>query len=62
MKLAKNNLTVIEVTDDWSIYCEIALGWMLVDPMNSIAPGNDLVPSDDKPLSEPMLTQIDVTI
>ena len=48
----------------WGISCEIVLIWMsldLTDDVN-IGSGNGLVPSGNKPLPEPMLTQISVTI
>ena len=49
----------ILVIDGWGISCEIALNitglhWWSVN----IGSGNDLVPSGNKPLPEPMLTQI----
>ena len=42
--------------DIFSIPCEIALRLV------NISSGNDLVPSDNKPLPEPMLTKLYVTI
>ena len=54
----------ILVIDGWGISCEIALmnvtelRWWSVN----IGSGNGLVPSGNKPLPEPMLTQISVTI
>ena len=55
----------ILVIDGWSISCEIALIWM---PLGlhwwsvNIGSGNGLVTSGNKPLPEPMLTQIFVAI
>ena len=49
----------ILVIDDWGISCEIALTWKpqrLTDDVN-IGSGNGLVPSGNKPLPEPILTQ-----
>ena len=55
----------ILVIDGWGIFCEIALiyivtrlHWWSVN----IGSGNVFVPSGDKPLPEPMLTQISITI
>ena len=54
----------ILVIDGWGIFCEIALmnvtglHWQLVN----IGSGNGLVPSGNKPLPEPMMTQISVAI
>ena len=57
---------LILVIDGWSISCKIVLKWM---PTNgpywwyiNIGSGNGLVPSGNKPLPEPMLTQISVAI
>ena len=53
----------ILVIDGRVISCEINLRWMsqgLTD--DNIGSGNGLVPSGNKPLSEPMLTQIHVAI
>ena len=47
--------------DILSISCEIAIRWMPLDlpgDQSNFGSGNDLVPSDTKPLPEPMLTQI----
>ena len=53
------------VIDGWGVFCEIApnmnvsgLYWWSVN----IGSGNGLVPSDNKPLPEPMLTRISVAI
>ena len=50
--------------DGWGIFCEIALGWMSLDLIDesNIGSGNGLVPSANKALPEPMLTQIHVAI
>ena len=53
----------ILVIDDWGISCEIALIWMSLDFTDdqstlNIGSGNGLVPTGNKPLPEPMLTQI----
>ena len=50
----------ILVIDGWGISCEIALIWMSLDFV--IGSGNGLVSSGNKPLPEPMLTQISVGI
>ena len=51
----------ILVIDGWGISCEIALIWMSLGlhwwSVNT-GSGNGLVPSGNKPLPEPMLTQI----
>ena len=50
------------MTDGWCISCEIALIGMSLDFADdqswNIGSGNGLVPSGNKPLPEPMLTQI----
>ena len=49
------------VNGGWSISYEIALRWMpqdLTDDKSNIGSGNGLVPWGNKPLPEPMLTQI----
>ena len=55
----------IVVIDDWGICCEIVLLWISLDfkwwSVN-IGSGNGLVPSGNKLLPEPMLTQIYVAI
>ena len=52
----------ILVIDGWGISCEIALIWMSFDFTewwsDNIGSGNGLVASGNKPLPEPMLTQI----
>ena len=51
--------------DDLCSSCEIVLTWMpqdLTDDKVNIGSGNGLVPSGNKPLPEPMLTQIYVAI
>ena len=50
----------ILVIDGGSISCEIVLTWTLKDL--NIGSGNGLVPSGNKPLPEPMLTQFSVAI
>ena len=55
----------ILVIDDRGICCEIAQIWMsldFTDDQVNIGSGNGLVPSGNKPLPEPMLTQISVAI
>ena len=42
----------------WGISYEITVKWMPLDLTDYIGSGNGLVPSGDKPLPEPMLTQI----
>ena len=51
----------ILVIDGWDISCEIFLLWISMDlkwRSVNIGSGNGLVPSGNKPLPEPMLTQI----
>ena len=51
----------ILVIDGWGISCEVALIWMSLGLhwwSVNIGSGNGLVPSGNKPLPEPMLTQI----
>ena len=53
----------ILVTDGWGISCEIVLKWMSLGLhwwSVNIGSGNGLMPSGNKPLPEPMLTQISV--
>ena len=55
-------LKQVLVIDSWDISCEIALRWMSLDLANdqwqvNIGSGNDSVPSGNKPLPEPLLTQ-----
>ena len=53
-------MTILE-NDGWGISCEIVLRWMLLDLTDNqvnIGSGNGLVLSGNKPLPEPMLTQI----
>ena len=55
----------IFVIDDWGFSCEITLVWMSLGLhwwSVNIGSGNGLVPSGNKPLPEPMLTQISVAI
>ena len=57
----------ILVIDGWGIACKIALIWMSLDFIDvrwsvNIGSGNGLVLSGNKPLLEPMLTQISVAI
>ena len=55
----------ILLIDGWGIYCEIALVWMSLGfhwwAVNN-GSDNGLVPSGNKSLPEPMLTQIFVAI
>ena len=44
-------------SDKWGIYCEITFRWMPIDLIDNES-SNGLVPSGNKPLPEPMLTQI----
>ena len=49
----------------WGIYCEVALRWISDEPhwrSVNIGSGNGLAPSSNKPLPEPMSTQIPVHI
>ena len=49
---------LIWVVDGWGISCETALTWLsldLIDNKSNIGSGNGLVPSGNKPLTEPML-------
>ena len=58
-------LKIISVIHGWGISFEIALRWMPLDIYSwevNIGLGNGLVPSGNKPLPEPMLTQISVAI
>ena len=58
-------LKLILVTDVWGISCRIALIWIATGLhwwSVNIDSGNGLVPSGNKPLPEPMLTKIPVTI
>ena len=51
----------ILVIDGWGISCEIALIWMsldFTDDQSTFGSGNGLMPLGNKPLPEPMLTQI----
>ena len=49
--------------DGLGIDCEIGLRWITLDLTDvNTGLGNGLVPSGNKPLPEPMLTQIYVTI
>ena len=55
----------ILVIDGWGISCKTAPIWMSLDFTDesvNIGGGNGLVPSGNKPLPEPMLTQISVVI
>ena len=56
LKSFKVNFKSILVTDGWGIFCKIALWWMSLDLTNGS--GNGLEPSGNKPLPEPMVTQI----
>ena len=52
---------ILSMTNGWCISYEIALRWMsldLTDDKVNIGSGYGLVPSGNKPLPEPMLTQI----
>ena len=57
---------LIIMIDGWGITCEIALSLMSVDLTDdkkvNIGSGNGLVPTGNKPLLDPMLTQISVAI
>ena len=45
-----------------STSCEIALRWVVQNTFDDVGSGNGLVPSGNKPLPEPVLSQIYVTI
>ena len=52
----------ISVIGGWGISCEIALIWMSLEFTDDQSTLVQVMPLGNKPLSEPMLTQISVTI
>ena len=58
MKEILDILVVILVIHGQSIFCEIALMWLSLDLTNDKSTLVQVMPSGNKPLPEPMLTQI----
>ena len=53
-------------TDDWGIFCDIVVRCMSQDltyhKSGNDGSGNNLVPSDNKPLPEPILAKINLCL
>ena len=59
MKIWLSNSQLFLVIDDWCICCEIAMRWMSVDLIyDKSAVIQEMCRQGNKPLTEPMLTQI----